>query len=100
MPGSTTRLDKGHDLIVLAGEALDAVEALFGEATTKVRDRAAINGRVVERLFQREQRATHGLAWLAAYIASIRQIIAFAERLQAGRRLGEMEELLIRIGLG
>src|SRR5580704_18703797 len=100
MPGSSPRLDKGHDLIVLAGEALDAVEALLAEAITKVRERVAVKGRIVDRLFGREQRATHGLAWLAAYVAAIRQIVAFAERLQVERRLGEIEDLLIRIGLG
>jgi (2S)-methylsuccinyl-CoA dehydrogenase len=100
MPGFTSRLEKGHDLIVLAGEALHAVEALLAEAIAKVRERVAVKGRIVDRLFQREQRATHGLAWLAAYVAAIRQIGAFAERLQAERRLGEVEDLLIRIGLG
>jgi (2S)-methylsuccinyl-CoA dehydrogenase len=100
MPGSSPRLDMGHDLIVLAGEALDAVEALLAEAIAKVRERVAVKGRIVDRLFRREQRATHGLAWLAAYVAAIRQIIAFAERLQIEQRLGEIEDLLIRIGLG
>ncbi|MGP0091227.1 MAG: acyl-CoA dehydrogenase family protein [Xanthobacteraceae bacterium] len=100
MPGSSPRLDKGHDLIVLAGEALYAVEALLADAIAKVRERVAVKGRIVDRLFRREQRATHGLAWLAAYVAAIRQIVAFAERLQVQQRLGEIEDLLIRIGLG
>jgi (2S)-methylsuccinyl-CoA dehydrogenase len=100
MPGSSPRLDKGHDLIVLAGEALYAVEALLADAIVKVRERVAVKGRIVDRLFRREQRATHGLAWLAAYVAAIRQIVAFAERLQVQKRLGEIEDLLIRIGLG
>jgi (2S)-methylsuccinyl-CoA dehydrogenase len=54
----------------------------------------------MELLFEREQRATHGLAWLATYVETIRQITAYAERMHGGSTLGELEQLLIRIGLG
>ena len=54
----------------------------------------------VARLFDREQRATHGLAWLATYVEAVRQLAAYAERMQAAGALGEIEELLVRIGLG
>ena len=37
------------------------------------------------RLFDREQRATHGLAWLATYVEAVRQLTAYAERMQAQR---------------
>ena len=43
---------------------------------------------------------THGLAWLATYVEAVRQLAAYAERMQAAGRLGEIEELLVRIGLG
>ena len=33
------------------------------------------------RLLDREQRATHGLAWLATYVEAVRQLTAYAERL-------------------
>ena len=52
------------------------------------------------RVFDREQRAAHGLAWLATYVEAIRQLAAYAERLQAERSFGETEELLVRIGAG
>lgn len=52
------------------------------------------------RVFDREQRATHGLAWLATYVEAIRQLAAYAERLQAAGSFGETEELLVRIGAG
>ena len=51
-------------------------------------------------MFDREQRATHGLAWLATYVEAIRQLAAYAERLQASGHFGETEELLVRIGAG
>jgi (2S)-methylsuccinyl-CoA dehydrogenase len=51
-------------------------------------------------VFDTEQRATHGLAWFATYVEAIRQLVAYAERLNAAQRFGETEELLVRIGVG
>ena len=50
------------------------------------------------RLLDREQRATHGLAWLATYVEAVRQLAAYAERMQAAGGLGEIEELLVGSG--
>ncbi|MGB7578765.1 MAG: acyl-CoA dehydrogenase family protein, partial [Pseudolabrys sp.] len=48
----------------------------------------------------REQRATHGLAWFATYVEAVRQLAAYAGRMAGDGTLGEAEELLVRIGLG
>ena len=50
-------------------------------------------------LLDREQRATHGLAWLATYVEAVRQLAAYAERMQ---RAGVRRDrgALVRIGLG
>ena len=53
-------------------DATAAVEALLADATAAVRERVAVDGRMVGRLFDREQRATHGLAWLATYVEAVR----------------------------
>ena len=52
------------------------------------------------KLFDREQRAAHGLSWFATYVEAIRQLAAYAERMTAAGRFGETEALLVRIGLG
>lgn len=44
------------------------------------------------------QHATHGLAWLATYVESLRQLAAWAERLEAEGRFGDMERLILQIG--
>ncbi len=87
-------------LPVLAREAVVAAEALLADATAEVRARVTVNGRTVNSMFDREQRAAHGLAWLATYVEAVRQLAAYAVRLRDAGRLGEMEELLVRIGLG
>src|SRR5271169_1438953 len=88
----------GHELIPPLRDAVAAVEALFADARRAVADRVTIEGRPVARIFDREQRATHGLAWLATYVEAVRQITAYAQRLAAGGSFGESEELLVRIG--
>jgi (2S)-methylsuccinyl-CoA dehydrogenase len=94
------RHDAGVKLVALAREATRVAEALLAEATRAVRARVIVEGHAVDRLFDREQRATHGLAWLATYVESVRQLAAYADRIHASGNLGELEELLIQIGIG
>jgi (2S)-methylsuccinyl-CoA dehydrogenase len=88
------------DLIAALREAVAAVEALFGDARRTVAGRVTVAGRPMARVFDREQRATHGLAWLATYVEAIRQLAAYAERMIGIGNFGEVEELLVRIGAG
>src|SRR5262245_56847434 len=87
-------------LVVMARRATQAVEALLADASARVRERVLPQGKPVGRQFDREQRATHGLAWLATYVEAVRQLTAYAERMLDTGRFGETEELLVRIGLG
>ncbi len=89
-----------HQLVELAREATGALDAVLADATAKVRERVVVEGRIVGRVFDREQRASHGLAWLATYVEAVRQLAAYAERMAGEGTLGEAEELLVRIGLG
>jgi len=88
------------ELVELAREASTALDALLADATGKVRERVVVEGNLVGRLFDREQRATHGLAWFATYVEAVRQLAAYAARMAGDGTLGELEDLLIRIGLG
>jgi (2S)-methylsuccinyl-CoA dehydrogenase len=97
---AATQRTQGHDLIPALAEAVGAVEALFADARRAVAERVTIEGRPVARVFDREQRATHGLAWLATYVEAIRQLSAYAERQSESGGFGETEDLLVRIGAG
>ena len=99
MPDKTTA-QEGVKLAATAREAARAAEALLADATAAVRQRVTAEHHIVERLFEREQRATHGLAWLATYVEGIRQLAAYAERMHASGRLSEMEALLVQLGIG
>ena len=101
MPTAASRTAVGDpELVELAREASAALDALLGDATAKVRERVVVEGHLVGRLFDREQRATHGLAWFATYVEAVRQLAAYAARMAGEGTLGEVEDLLIRIGLG
>jgi (2S)-methylsuccinyl-CoA dehydrogenase len=100
MPIAASRPAGDHDLVELAREASSVLDALLADATTKVRERVVVEGHLVGRLFDREQRATHGLAWFATYAEAVRQLAAYAERIANDDTLGEVEDLIIRIGLG
>jgi (2S)-methylsuccinyl-CoA dehydrogenase len=84
----------------LAAQALVALEALQIQAIGSVRVRVSESGKLNAALIEREQRATHGLAWLATYIEAVRQLADYALRLEAQGRFGETERLLTTIGLG
>jgi (2S)-methylsuccinyl-CoA dehydrogenase len=94
------RRDAGVKLLAVAREATRTAEAVLADATAAVRRRVMVEDKVVEGLFDREQRATHGLAWLATYVESIRQLSAYAERMHDAGGLGEIEELIVQIGIG
>ena len=100
MPIAASRPAADHELVELSREATAAVDALLSDAMARVRERVFVEGHAVARLFDREQRATHGLAWFATYVEAIRQLAAYAERMVGEGTLGEIEEHLVRIALG
>jgi (2S)-methylsuccinyl-CoA dehydrogenase len=100
MPVAASSAPAGHDVAVTLHQAVQAAEALLADAQRAVAQRVMNDGRAIARAFDREQRATHGLAWLATYVEALRQLAAYAERLAADGNFGEVEQLLVHIGAG
>ncbi|KPA23557.1 Acyl-CoA dehydrogenase [Shimia sp. SK013] len=88
------------DLLPLTGAAVAPVEALLATATARVRDIVSTNGRVSAQLIEENQTAAHGLSWLATYAQSLKQMQAWAERLQSDGKFGEIEQLIHQIAFG
>ena len=88
------------NLLQLTGEAVAPVEALLEKAKTRVRDMVSDSGRVSGKLLEQHQTAAHGLAWLATYTESLRQMQGWAERLDAEGKFGEMDQLIHQIAFG
>lgn len=87
------------DLFPLAEEAERTAEALFADASSAIRPRVTQNGKISSSALDREQHVAHGLAWLATYVEIVRQLNAYAKRMQDAGRFGETERLLVLIGL-
>jgi (2S)-methylsuccinyl-CoA dehydrogenase len=88
------------DLLDTTRAALAPVEDALAQATANVRARVAPGGKVNGDLLEIEQTAAHGLAWLATYVESLRQMQGWAERLSTEGRFGEMEALIHQIAFG
>ena len=76
------------------------LDALLATATDRVRAMVSAGGKVSGGLIDANQRAAHGLAWLATYVEAIRQMSAWAARLSDTGAFGEIEALLLQIGAG
>jgi (2S)-methylsuccinyl-CoA dehydrogenase len=100
MPIAVSEKPPRREVIAMLGDAAAALDALLSDARRAVSERVTVDGRLVSRRFDSEQRATHGLAWLATYVEAIRQLAQCAQRLADGGVFGEIEELLVRIGTG
>ena len=88
------------DLLALTRNAIAPVEALLATACDRVRAMTTRDGRVSASLLETHQTAAHGLAWLATYTESLRQMQNWAEALSAEGQFGEMEQLIHQIAFG
>ena len=88
------------DLFGKAGVAVQAADTLLGQAKAAVLAKVAVNGKVSGAKLEAEQFAAHGLAWLATYVESLRQLLHWAESLTAEGKLGRLETLILQAGFG
>jgi len=88
------------DLTTLTGAALPEVEALFLRAREALRALVTVNGKISAAALEEHQFAAHCLSWLATYEQALRQMQAWALRLQAEGKFAEMEALILQITYG
>ena len=88
------------DLLTLTGAAVAPAESLLAKAIERVRTDVSSEGRVSAQLLEENQTAAHGLAWLATYVESLRQMQKWAEGLKANGQFGTMEQLIHQIAFG
>ncbi|HWD56927.1 MAG TPA: acyl-CoA dehydrogenase family protein [Stellaceae bacterium] len=76
--------------------ALAGAEALLAQARGNLAARVGDDNAKLDA----EQLAAHGLAWLATYVAALRQLREWAMRLDAAGELGEAQRLILAVGFG
>jgi (2S)-methylsuccinyl-CoA dehydrogenase len=86
------------DLLNQCDDAVRAAERILATAKLRVAAKVVRDGRIDAKRLDDEQRATHGLAWLATYAECLRQLVRWARMLHAEERLGEIEQLLLEAG--
>jgi len=84
-------------LTELMGEAVTALEAYLFAATQKARARLAPLGKPDRAALTADQHMAHGLAWLATYVETLREVSNWSARLDAEEKCGEIEQLLAQI---
>ncbi|GGF79667.1 (2S)-methylsuccinyl-CoA dehydrogenase [Azorhizobium oxalatiphilum] len=90
----------GDDMVALVRAALPALERTLSDATLSVRAAVSADGKLSADLLESEQRAVHGLAWLATYVFGIRELVHYADRLEEAGKFGPTERLIVQIGAG
>jgi (2S)-methylsuccinyl-CoA dehydrogenase len=88
------------DLIDRTGRSAEVVSVVLERAIETVRSKVSQDGRVSATLIELNQTAAHGLAWLATYVESLKQMQKWAETLQTEGRFGETEQLILQISFG
>lgn len=86
--------------IQLAAQCLPEVEALFAKAREALRARVTVAGKISTAALEQHQYAAHALAWLATCAEALRQMQAWANRLDAQSAFGETEALILQIAFG
>jgi (2S)-methylsuccinyl-CoA dehydrogenase len=80
--------------------ALEVAAAYEARVRSAVRALTAPESRVDPTLLDRHQFVAHGLSWVATYVEALRQMLAWAGRLDAAGRLGERETLTLQSAFG
>jgi (2S)-methylsuccinyl-CoA dehydrogenase len=87
-------------LLARCEDAVLAAEGLLAAAKDRVAAFVIQDGKISRAALDREQRATHSLAWYATYVEALRQITRWARRLEYEKRLGEIEKLILQAAFG
>ena len=85
-------------LLAKCEEAVFSAEGLLAAAKDSVSRLVAVDGKISAEALDREQRATHGLAWLATYVEALRQTVRWGRHLEQDKKFGEIEQLLLLAG--
>src|SRR5215469_10923342 len=83
-----------------SGAALAAVDALLARARGNLAARVERDGAIDAARLDAEQLAAHALAWMATYVAALRQLRGWAQRLADAGEFGDAQRLILAVGFG
>ena len=68
-----------HELISKCQKSLITVDKYYDAALQHVRGELIVNGKLSRDNLDREQHAAHGLSWVAAYRATLKEMVNWAQ---------------------
>ncbi|KAF0119345.1 MAG: (2S)-methylsuccinyl-CoA dehydrogenase [Rhodospirillaceae bacterium] len=77
-------------------QAVVKIHGVLESAKRHLLELVSTNGRIDGDLFEKHQYAAHGFAWLATYVYALREMLHWAERLDAAGEFTELEQLLLQ----
>ncbi|MBC7907568.1 MAG: acyl-CoA dehydrogenase family protein, partial [Rhodospirillaceae bacterium] len=88
------------DLLATCATALETLRGLHGAAKESVTALVSKDGKIDSALFEANQEAAHGYAWLTTYVSALDQMLEWGKRLDASGKLGELEALMVQAAFG
>ena len=85
------------NIIAKCQEAQQTVDAYYNVAKEQVSKLVLFDGKVSKELLNQEQHAAHGLAWIATYKETLREMLNWATNLESENRFTEYEKLILQI---
>ena len=85
------------NIIAKCQEAQQTVDAYYNVAKEQVSKLVLVDGKVSKDHLNQEQHAAHGLAWIATYKETLREMLNWATNLESENRFTEYEKLILQI---
>ena len=84
-------------LITKCQKALITVDKYYDAALQNVRASLIVDGKLSRDNLEREQHSSHGLSWIAAYRATLKEMVNWASDLENQNSFNEIEKLILQI---
>jgi (2S)-methylsuccinyl-CoA dehydrogenase len=84
------------NIIAKCQEAQQTVDAYYNVAKEQVSKLVLFDGKVSKELLNQEQHVAHGLAWIATYKETLREMLNWATSLESENRFTEYEKLILQ----
>ena len=94
---TSTVLENLEDLI---SKSVDVSNKLLTDIIAHVRNKVVVSERVSSELLNNYQFEAHGVAWIATYVESLRQMSLWSKLAKEENKFDSVEKLILQIGFG
>ena len=84
------------NIISKCREAQKTVDAYYSAAKEQVSKLVLVDGKISKEKLNKEQHAAHGLAWIATYKETLREMLNWAINLESENKFTEYEKLILQ----